>query len=77
MIKRALNSLKIGDDGDINDEYQYISLIKDILTDGEMVEGRKGKALTIFGSAMHFNLNNNLIPILTTKKVAWKTCASF
>ena len=30
---------------------------------------------TVFGSAMHFNLENNTIPILTTKKVAWKTCA--
>jgi thymidylate synthase len=24
---------------------------------------------------MHFNLVNNVIPILTTKRVAWKTCA--
>ena len=75
MLKRALNNLKKGENGDFNDEYQYISLIKDILTEGEMIEGRNGKALTIFGSAMHFNLSNNTIPILTTKKVAWKTCA--
>jgi len=75
MLKRALNNLKKGEKGDINDEYQYISLIKDILTEGKMIEGRNGKALTIFGSAMHFNLSNNRIPILTSKKVAWKTCA--
>ena len=27
-----------------------------------------------FGSAMHFDLSDNKIPILTTKKVSWKTC---
>jgi thymidylate synthase len=75
MLKKALNSLKHGENGDKHDEYQYISLIKDILEHGEMVKGRNGNALTIFGSAMHFSLEDNIIPILTTKKVAWKTCA--
>ena len=75
MLKNALNTLKIGPDGDFNDEYQYIGLIKDILNEGELINGRNGNALTIFGSAMHFDLTENTIPILTTKKVAWKTCA--
>jgi len=75
MLKKALENLKTGKDGDIHDEYQYISLISDILNYGIMVNGRNGNTLTIFGSAMHFNLNNNTIPILTTKRVAWKTCA--
>ena len=39
-----------------------------------MEDGRNGKALTVFGGAMHFDLKNNVIPLLTTKKVAWKTC---
>ena len=39
-----------------------------------MVSGRNGNALTTFGSAMHFNLENNIVPVLTTKKVAIKTC---
>ena len=39
-----------------------------------MVNGRNGNALTIFGAAMHFSLENNKIPILTSKKVAIKTC---
>ena len=36
----------------------------------------KVKHLTksIFGASMRFSLENNTIPILTTKKVAWKTC---
>ena len=75
MLKKALNSLKKGPDGEFHDEYQYIGLIKDILLEGQMVNGRNGNVLTIFGAAMHFDLTENTIPILTTKKVAWKTCA--
>ena len=75
MLKKALYNLKKGNNGDIHDEYQYISLISDILNDGKLVKGRNGNTLCVFGSAMHFNLENNIIPILTTKKVAWKTCA--
>ena len=75
MLKKALNTLKIGENGDKHDEYQYLSLIKDIIQYGTMINGRNGNALTVYGSAMHFNLDNNTIPILTTKKVAWKTCA--
>ena len=37
-------------------------------------KGRNGNVLTVIGSAMHFDLSNNTIPLLTTKKVAWKTC---
>ena len=55
-------------------EEQYTELIKDIIEYGEMVDGRNGKAKTLIGSAMHFPLSNNTIPLLTTKKVAWKTC---
>ena len=39
-----------------------------------MEEGRNGKAKTVFGAAMHFDLSENTIPVLTTKKVAFKTC---
>ena len=59
---------------DNHDEHQYINLIHDILGEGSMEEGRNGKTLTVFGAAMHFSLENNTIPILTTKRVAWKTC---
>ena len=74
MLKSALGSLKKNGDH-THDEYQYLALIKDIIDYGVMVEGRNGKALTVFGAAMHFNLNDGTIPILTTKRVAWKTCA--
>ena len=44
------------------------------MNEGEFINGRNGKVKTIIGSAMHFSLKNNTIPLLTTKKVAWKTC---
>jgi len=66
LIKQYLNGR--------SEEYQYIDLLKDILDNGEMIEGRNGKVKTCIGSSMIFSLENNKIPILTTKKVAYKTC---
>tara|TARA_B100000902_G_scaffold172862_1_gene166944 strand:+ start:62 stop:979 length:918 start_codon:yes stop_codon:yes gene_type:complete len=73
MLSRALDSIKIRNNKK-HDENQYLSLIDDIINHGDIVEGRNGKALTVFGSSMHFSLNNGEMPLLTTKKVAWKTC---
>ena len=56
------------------EEHQYIDLIRNILEKGSLEKGRNGNILSIFGSAMRFSLENNQIPILTSKKVAWKTC---
>ena len=57
------------------EEQQYLNLIRDILKTGSLeTGGRNGSVLSIFGSAMHFSLENGQIPILTSKKVAWKTC---
>ena len=60
--------------GNRHEEFQYLRLISEINTHGSMEEGRNGKAKTIFGSAMHFDLSDNKLPLLTTKKVAFKTC---
>jgi thymidylate synthase len=57
-----------------HEEYQYLDLITDILEEGTMEEGRNGLTKSIFGAAMHFSLENGTIPLLTTKRVAWKTC---
>ena len=57
-----------------SEEYQYLDLISDILEEGTMEEGRNGLTKSIFGAAMHFSLENGTIPLLTTKRVAWKTC---
>ena len=57
-----------------HEEYQYLNLIQNILENGSLEQGRNGETLSIFGASMRFSLQNGTIPILTTKKVAWKTC---
>jgi thymidylate synthase len=77
MLRRSLKHLKTLyelKNGESHDEYQYIQLIKDIQEEGIMEYGRNGNAKTIIGSAMHFSLEDNIIPLLTTKTLAWKTC---
>ena len=56
------------------EEEQYYQLIKDILYNGTLEQGRNGNTITIFGSSMHFSLQDNKIPLLTSKQLAWKTC---
>jgi thymidylate synthase len=57
-----------------HEEYQYLNLIENILDNGVWEEGRNGKTKSIFGETMRFSLKDGKIPILTTKKTAWKTC---
>jgi thymidylate synthase len=57
-----------------DEEYQYLRLIDDIIRKGTWEEGRNGKTKSIFGGMMRFSLKDGQIPILTTKKTAWKTC---
>ena len=57
-----------------HEEFQYLNLLEDILNEGTLQEGRNGFTKCVYGSALHFSLENNKIPILTTKKTAWKTC---
>jgi len=73
MLKKAISHLKWRDDN-FHDENQYIYLIEDILNEGILEKTRNGYTKSIFGSAMHFSLENNTIPLITTKKLAWKTC---
>ena len=55
-------------------ELQYLSLIKNIIHNGTRQKGRNGYTKTLIGSSMRFPLLNNQIPLLTTKKLAWKSC---
>ena len=57
-----------------HEEYQYLDLIKRIINEGSKEKGRNGNTLSVFGNMMRFSLKNNIIPLLTTKKLAWKTC---
>lgn len=73
MLKKALLSLKERNDS-FHDENQYLNLIQDILNEGIIENTRNGFTKAVFGSAMHFSLEDNKIPLMTTKKLAWKTC---
>ncbi len=55
-------------------ENQYLKLIKNILKNGQLIETRNGNVKNIFGSQMRFSLENNTIPLITTKKLSWKVC---
>ena len=57
-----------------HEEEQYLELIKDLFENSSIENGRNGDTFCAIGSAMYFSLENNKIPILTTKKVAMKTC---
>jgi thymidylate synthase len=58
-----------------HEEQQYLELIREILARGTLEKGRNGNTLSVFGRSMRFSLADGQIPILTTKQVAWKTCA--
>jgi thymidylate synthase len=73
MLSRACESLKYRNSS-YHEENQYLNLLDDILSTNSEFVGRNGKTLSIYGSAMRFSLENNSIPLITTKKVAWKTC---
>ena len=55
-------------------EYQYLSLLKNIIRNGIKEKGRNGVTYTQIGGMMRFSLENNSIPLMTTKKLAWRVC---
>ena len=77
MLSQVLHTNKYRDrdtNSNYHEEFQYINLIKDVINYGSYESGRNGKTKMIFGTVMEFTLENNIIPILTTKRVAHKTC---
>ncbi|MGI9554415.1 MAG: thymidylate synthase [Vampirovibrionia bacterium] len=58
-----------------HEENQYLDLIRKIIDEGSDEKGRNGNVRVHIGASMRFSLKNNKIPFLTTKKLAWKTCA--
>ena len=54
-------------------EYQYLDLLQEVLTHGDERMDRTGVGTrAVFGRQMRFDLSNSF-PILTTKRVYWKT----
>ena len=55
-------------------EYQYLDLLEQVLLKGdERVDRTKVGTRSIFGAMVRFDLSDGSAPILTTKKVFWKT----
>ena len=57
-----------------HEETQYLNLIREIIKTGSYEKSRNGNTYTKFGYTMRFSLKNGLIPLITTKKMAWKSC---
>ena len=54
------------------EELQYLNLVKDVLETGKLHSDRTGIGrISKFGCSMRFNLENNILPLLTTKKVSF------
>jgi thymidylate synthase len=55
-------------------EYQYLDLLSQVLEHGDQREDRtKVGTKSIFGAMVRFDLSRGQVPILTTKRVYWKT----
>jgi thymidylate synthase len=52
---------------------QYIELLKDILENGVEKDTRNGKVLSVFGRTIRYKFEDDKFPLLTTKKMAFKT----
>ena len=55
-------------------EYQYLNLIKRVVNEGSKEIGRNGTVYSTIGESMRFSLENDKLPLLTTKYVPWNVC---
>ena len=57
-------------------EQQYLDLVRRVWTEGNVQQDRTGIGTrALFGATMRFSLANDAIPLLTTKRIFWKTAA--
>ena len=55
-------------------ELGYLNLVRQIIKSGIKEVGRNGTTYTNVGAMLKFSLKDNKIPLLTTKKLAWRVC---
>lgn len=60
----------------INYDSTYIRLVNRILNESALPRSNRTdvETLSVFGDTLTFDLSNNFVPLLTTKRVAWKSC---
>ena len=51
-----------------------LNLVNRVINKGSIEEGSHGVTRSLVGEKLSFDLTNNSIPLLTTKKLAWRTC---
>ena len=54
-------------------DLDYQNILKDILENGVKKETRNGKTLSVFGRTIRYKFKDGKFPLLTTKKMAFKT----
>lgn len=69
-----INANQVGDVAtQRHEEYQYLDHIHRIITNGALRNDRTGVGTyAIFGAQMRYSLRDNIIPVLTTKRVFWR-----
>jgi thymidylate synthase len=55
------------------EEEGYLELVKRCIDTGVRRKGRNGDTLSLFGERLIFSLEDGNLPLLTTKRVGWKT----
>jgi thymidylate synthase len=57
-------------------EQQYLDLLRQVWTEGDERSDRTGVGTrSIFGATVRYTLADDAVPLLTTKRVSWKTAA--
>jgi len=57
-------------------EQQYLDLVRQVWTQGDPRSDRTGVGTrSIFGATVRYSLADDAVPLLTTKRVSWKTAA--
>jgi len=69
MIRRLFSTTRFQ-----SHERQYLNAIRDIIETGDHQVGRNGNTFRKIGITMRFSLENGTLPLITTKKLAWRTC---
>jgi thymidylate synthase len=58
----------------VHHDHTYFDLVKSILAKSTKKEDRTGTGtLSVFGREIRFNLNENIVPVLTSKKIHIKS----